>query len=138
MIAVVYTLNPRWTFRMMAIANIYLSTRPDVKFIATNDDSVFSTGTRLMPDVGALLVAQEVASGRQADKVGKPDPFGFQVMQEEHGDLKNIVMIGDNLHTDIAFGANIGASTCLVLTGVSKESDIDDVKPTYVVDSFSI
>ena len=48
------------------------------------------------------------------------------------------MVIGDNLLTDIAFGENIGASSCLVLTGVSKEDDIDDVKPTYIVDSFTI
>ena len=84
-IAIVYTFDPNWSFRTLAIANIYLSTRPDVKFVATNDDCVFSTGSRLIPDVGSLLVAQEVASGREAEKVGKPSPFGFQIMQEEHG-----------------------------------------------------
>merc|ERR1719469_1191882 len=117
-IAIVYTFDPNWSFRTLAIANIYLSTRPDVKFVATNDDCVFSTGSRLIPDVGSLLVAQEVASGREAEKVGKPSPFGFQIMQEEHGLLENLVVIGDNLLTDIAFGENIGASSCLVLTGV--------------------
>lgn len=49
-------------------------------------------------------------------------------------------MVGDRLDTDIQFGINGGIASLLVLTGVSKESEIQaaDAKivPKYVLDSW--
>jgi ribonucleotide monophosphatase NagD (HAD superfamily) len=47
------------------------------------------------------------------------------------------VMIGDNMDTDIEFGAKLGINTCLVLSGVSKEQDINEIKPSYILDKLS-
>ena len=57
-----------------------------MEFVVTNDDPVFVAGGngRLMPDVGSTLAALEMASGRKAQRVGKPETFGLQVMLEDH------------------------------------------------------
>lgn len=49
-------------------------------------------------------------------------------------------MIGDRLDTDILFGKSGGVSTLLVLTGVTKETDISgpsasSIVPDYVLGS---
>lgn len=46
-------------------------------------------------------------------------------------------MVGDRLNTDIAFGANCGISTMLVLSGISSLEDAQaenaPAVPTYIV-----
>lgn len=37
-----------------------------------------------MPDVGATLKSIETASGRKAITLGKPKPYAFQFMLEDH------------------------------------------------------
>ena len=45
-------------------------------------------------------------------------------------------MIGDRLDTDIAFGRDHGCRTVLVLTGISKQSDVcDSLRPDHVIPS---
>ena len=53
--------------------------------------------------------------------VGKPYPLGFDMICEQQNltDKTKILMIGDNLTTDIAFGLNSGIDTVVVLTGVT-------------------
>ena len=121
-----------WNFRTIAIANLYLC-NPNIAFVVTNDDPAWRSGEsgRLMPDIGALLAGHEVACGRTAFRVGKPATYAFDnVMLKENPSLfdglskDRIIMIGDNLDTDIAFGFKLGINTCLVLTGISTEEDI--------------
>lgn len=46
-------------------------------------------------------------------------------MSKEHKitDKSRVVMIGDNLETDIAFGLNSGIDTIVVLTGVTDRDE---------------
>lgn len=55
--------------------------------------------------------------------VGKPYSHGFEIISEEHGitDKSKVLMIGDNLETDIDFGAVNGFDTVVVLTGVTTQ-----------------
>ena len=49
------------------------------------------------------------------------------------------IMVGDRLHTDIAFGNACGFSSILVLSGESKVEDIGKTigKPNFVLDSLN-
>jgi ribonucleotide monophosphatase NagD (HAD superfamily) len=81
---------------------------------------------------------------------GKPNPFVIGLICKEHNimqdsegiPLEKMVMIGDNLHTDIRLGSNAKIDTCLVLTGVSPSAEYvkeqvnlnTEVKaPTYIM-----
>jgi ribonucleotide monophosphatase NagD (HAD superfamily) len=44
-------------------------------------------------------------------------------------------MVGDRLDTDIQLAVNSDIASCMVLTGCSKREEIQDVKPTFVLDS---
>ena len=54
--------------------------------MATNDDPVWIPGdsNRGMPDIGAIVQAHEVACGREAVLVGKPNTYAMDVLLQDH------------------------------------------------------
>ena len=60
-------------------------------------------------------------------------------MRSLNADSEKFIMVGDRLHTDIAFGNNCKFSTILVLSGESQISDIGktDGKPDFILDSLN-
>jgi len=60
---------------------------------------------------------------------GKPNPAAFDIIAKDlrlfngENPIRNeqILMVGDNLETDIKFGNNLGFKTLLVLSGVTSE-----------------
>ena len=83
--AVISASQSRFDFRKLAIATLYLQ-NPEVQYVATNDDPVFVSGGsgRLQPDVGATLLPLEVASGRKAVCIGKPEKFCFEMIMKDY------------------------------------------------------
>ncbi|MGD9652224.1 MAG: HAD hydrolase-like protein, partial [Candidatus Dadabacteria bacterium] len=85
----------------------------------------------------AILACIEVASGKTALTVGKPESIMFEVALAEHlhRDKERLVIIGDRLDTDIAGGKRAGIITILTLTGSTRKEDIagSDIKPDYVI-----
>lgn len=54
-------------------------------------------------------------------------------------DLKKVLVIGDQLETDIKMGNELGADTALVLTGISQRADVErtGIRPTFVIKNLS-
>lgn len=104
-----------------------------------------------MPDVGATLAALETASGRRAHRVGKPGSFGLQAMLADHflaekeewtkpEFLSQFCYVGDNIEQDVYFGKNNGIGSVLVLTGIAKETDVEQITkaaPSFVLRKFA-
>jgi NagD protein len=90
-----------------------ISTNPDASV-----DAVVDGRHRVLPGGGALVAAFEVACGRKAVTVGKPEPLLFEMalnrLRVEAGDC---VMIGDRPDTDILGAQRLGIATALVRTG---------------------
>ena len=127
-------------------------------FVVSNDDPVFLSGPsgRLQPDVGATLKAIEVASGRQAVRVGKPEPHCLEVILSDFfaADkekwkskefLSKFLYVGDNLETDIMFGKKSGIDTCFVWSGITKFPPSDEtskrlaeIKPDHIMSAFTL
>ncbi|MUN29274.1 HAD-IIA family hydrolase [Sulfuracidifex metallicus] len=109
-------------------------------FVATNMDKLWPSKEGLKLGAGALVKAISFALNREPDFVaGKPNPWMLKVVMERSGvtDKDRIVVIGDQLETDVKMGNDEGIDTILVQTGISKEEDIDRVmiKPTYIVNN---
>ncbi len=112
------------------------------KFVVTNMDRLWPSKDGLKLGAGALASAIIYALNRNPDFIaGKPNKWIIEVAMEISGirDLKRVVVIGDQLETDIKMGSSIGADTILVLTGISKREDVErsEVKPKFVVDNLS-
>ena len=127
--------HPDFHYDEMKIATIAI--RNGAHFFATNRDPFYPSPEGFIPATGAILACIEVASGKTALTVGKPESIMFEVALAEHlhRDKKRLVIIGDRLDTDIAGGKRAGIITILTLTGSTKKEDIagSDIKPDYVI-----
>ena len=114
--------------------------REGIPYIATHPDINCPTETGFMPDIGAMMALIETSTGRKPDViVGKPHPPIIEAIVEKTGySVNQLAMVGDRLYTDIAMGAT-GITTILVLSGETKESDLESAKhqPDYVVKDIS-
>ncbi|MBN6186682.1 TIGR01457 family HAD-type hydrolase [Aneurinibacillus sp. BA2021] len=104
------------------------------RFLSTNCDRAIPTEEGLVPGNGALTAAIAYATGVEPTYVGKPEKAIVALALERLGlEAADVLLIGDNLETDIAAGANSGVDTLLVYSGFSQEADIEGAaaKPTY-------
>jgi Predicted sugar phosphatases of the HAD superfamily len=112
-------------------------------FIVTNMDRLWPSKDGLKLGAGALASSIIYALKREPDFIaGKPNKWIIQVAMELTGikDLSKVLVIGDQLETDIKMGNDIGADTVLVLTGISRKEDIEksSIKPKIVVENLSL
>lgn len=110
-----------------ALTEAATAIRDGARFIATNTDATFPTPHGPEPGAGALVAYLEVGSGRTADPAGKPEAPMADLVRSRFGDPD--LVVGDRPDTDGRFAQRVGARFALVLTGVTKRSDLP-VEPT--------
>ena len=108
-----------------------------VRYVATNPDRIFPGEDGPIPGTGMIIGALYWMTGRLPDViVGKPSKV---IMEEALRmlDLKpeDVVVVGDQVEIDVRAGREIGATTLLVLSGVTKKEDLSryDERPDYVL-----
>ena len=96
-------------------------------FVATNRDPIYPVADGLMAGAGSLVAAVVVASGREPDiVVGKPEPLLFETAAELAGmPLRDAIVVGDGLATDIRAANAVGARSVLMMTGVTTAADLE-------------
>ena len=94
------------------------------KLIGTNYDLTGPTEDGIAPACRALLAPIELATGKQAYYVGKPNPLMMRTGLKLLGvHSEEAAIIGDRMDTDIVAGIESGLDTVLVLSGVTTRSD---------------
>lgn len=74
---------------------------------------------------GAFCAMLAYAAAVEPIYAGKPDPVFFRKLCEKVGaDPHQVLLIGDNLDSDIAGAKAMGMKTVLTLTGVTRRSDL--------------
>lgn len=104
-------------------------------FIGTNADPVLLTERGLEPGTGSIVEMVRCATGVDPLFIGKPFPRLFETAARKLSkSLDRILMIGDNIATDIAGAQSMGMITALVLTGQTNQNELVDsaIKPDYV------
>ena len=96
------------------------------RLVATNSDLTGPSDFGIIPACRALVAPIELATGKKAYFVGKPNPLmmrtGLRLLDVHSEDA---AMIGDRMDTDIVAGMESGLMTALVLSGVST---LDNIK----------
>ena len=110
--------------------------RDGARFVATNTDSTFPTPHGPEPGAGALIAYLQVGSGRPAQVAGKPEQPMADLVRSRFGPPD--VVVGDRAETDGDFAARVGAPFALVLTGVTRRSDLPvQPHPAVVADDLA-
>src|SRR5829696_9101865 len=86
---------------------------------------------RISSPPGAILAAVEVASGRSAEIVGKPEPQLLFTALDRLGDGRTLV-VGDRVDTDLSAAAAAQLDAALVLSGGTTPDALNGFKPDPV------
>ena len=95
------------------------------KLVATNSDLTGPTENGVIPACRAFVAPIELATGKNAYFVGKPNPLMMRTglrLLGVHSD--EAAMIGDRMDTDIVAGMESGLETVLVLSGVTTRENM--------------
>lgn len=88
----------------------------------------------MLPGNGALTSVIAVSTGVEPIFVGKPEPVIMErALKELNLRKEDVLMVGDNYHTDILAGMKAGVDTLMVETGLSSFHEIENHahQPTY-------
>ncbi len=105
--------------------------------IGTNPDAIHPGKDGPEPGSGAFIAPFEYMTGIKPIVVGKPSKIIMEQALRKLGmSVREVLVVGDRVDTDVKAGKVIEADTALVLTGVTKEKDLSaispELKPTYV------
>ncbi|TQM62890.1 HAD superfamily hydrolase (TIGR01458 family) [Humibacillus xanthopallidus] len=136
---VIGDLGEGWTFTTLNRALRLLMSDPATPLVALGMTRYWRAEDGLRLDAGAFVRALEYAAGRTAVVAGKPDPTFFgSAVEALHVPADQVVMVGDDIHTDIAGAQRAGLTGVLVRTGKFSASDLEgDVRPHAVLDSLA-
>ena len=106
------------------------------RLIGTNPDVSGPIETGITPSTAALVAPIEIASGKKAYFVGKPNPLMMRIALRTLGlKREEAIVIGDRMDTDVRCGLESEIDTLLVLSGITQRNDIDKYpyRPQYVL-----
>jgi NagD protein len=107
------------------------------KLIGTNSDVTGPVEDGIAPSTRALMAPIELATGRSAYYVGKPNPLMMRIALKKLGcSREETIIIGDRMDTDIIAGIESEIDTVLVLSGITtlKAADKFPYRPHYILD----
>ena len=108
-----------------------LAVRRGADFLATARDPTYPQPGGLWPGTGAILAAVEMASGRKAEIVGKPEPQLMLTALDRLGEGRTLA-VGDRVDTDLAAAGAAGLDSALVLSGGTDRAELDGFEPAPV------
>jgi len=106
------------------------------KLVGTNPDITGPAEDGIVPATKALISPIELATGKNAYFVGKPNPLMMRIALKKLGlTREESIIIGDRMDTDIVAGIESEIDTCLVLSGITTHEMIDSFAyhPNYVL-----
>jgi phospholysine phosphohistidine inorganic pyrophosphate phosphatase len=134
---VIGDLASAWDFATLNRAFRLLHSNPEAVLIALGMTRYWKASDGISLDVAPFVAALEHAIGRKAVVLGKPAAEFFQAAADRLGvPNREIVIVGDDIETDIAGAQSNGMQAALVRTGKFRELDLaGPVKPDAVLDS---
>lgn len=108
------------------------------RLIGANPDVTGPGEHGIVPATKALISPVEMATGRKAYFVGKPNPLMMRnALKKINATREESIVIGDRMDTDIVAGVESGMETVLVLSGVTRREEVSryPYQPTRVVES---
>lgn len=108
------------------------------RFIASNKDRAYPVEGRFLPGAGSIVAAIEVATGRSALCIGKPEPFLFEeAIRRAGAGAGPVIVVGDSTDYDMVAAHRVGATGVLILTGLTEHAAVEgasgEARPDHVI-----
>jgi NagD protein len=106
------------------------------KLIGTNPDISGPVETGIIPSTKALIAPIEIATGKKAYYLGKPNPLMMRIALKRLGvKREDAIVIGDRMDTDVRCGLESELETLLVLSGITDRTEIDNFpyRPHFIL-----
>jgi HAD superfamily hydrolase (TIGR01458 family) len=138
---IVGDLGEAWDFATFNRAFRLLMADPRPTLVALGLTRYWRAEDGLRLDAGAFVRALEYAAGTTALVTGKPDQAFYETAVDGLGlAASDVVMVGDDIRSDIEGAQGAGLTGVLVRTGKFDPADLDldgDVSPDAVLDSIA-
>jgi HAD superfamily hydrolase (TIGR01458 family) len=135
---VVGDIGNAWSYPMLN--EIFSCLAHGAKLIAIHKNRFWQTEHGLQMDIGAFIHGLEYASNTQAMIIGKPSTNFFKVVLDEMQlSCRDVLMIGDDIDSDVGGAQAAGLSGVLVRTGKFRQAYVEhsEIKPNLIIDSIA-
>lgn len=129
-------LGDNFTYELLNTA--FLKLHNGARLIATQKNRFWLSDQGFKLDAGPFAVLLEYAADTESILIGKPaETFFKMALMDLNLPAENVMMIGDDIESDIIGANRLGISTCLVQTGKYRSEDLlkSKVKPDYLLPS---
>jgi len=106
------------------------------RLIGANPDVSGPVENGIAPSTKALIAPIEIATGKKAYFVGKPNPLMMRIaLKRLTVSREDAIVIGDRMDTDVRCGLESEIDTLLVLSGITSREEIDNFpyRPQYIL-----
>ena len=138
-VIVIGDIDDRWSYALMN--ELFRMVIDGAEIVALHRGRYWQVADGLKLDIGAFVAGLEYATGSIATVVGKPSPTMFKAAVDDIGlTTDEVVMIGDDVHHDVAGAQKAGIRGVLVKTGKYRDALVAStgIKPDLVIDSIAV
>lgn len=133
---VIGDIGDAWSYPLLN--ELFLNLMQGAKLIAIHKNRFWQTETGLNMDIGAFVHGLEYASRTEAMIIGKPAKAFFEMALETLShNREEVIMVGDDIDSDIGGALSVGIRGVLVKTGKYRQAytESSSIKPTAIIDS---
>jgi HAD superfamily hydrolase (TIGR01458 family) len=138
-VIVIGDIDDRWSYALMN--ELFRMVIDGAEIVALHRGRYWQVADGLKLDIGAFVAGLEYATGAVATVVGKPSATMFRAAVDDMDLIADdVVMIGDDVHHDVAGAQKAGIRGVLVKTGKYREALVAStgIKPDLVIDSIAV
>jgi HAD superfamily hydrolase (TIGR01458 family) len=135
-VVVIGDIGPVWSYAM--VNRIFQMLMSGAELVALHKSKYWQTAQGLQVDIGAFIAGLEYASGKQSVVIGKPSAAFFTAGIQALGmPAEQILMVGDDIESDIGGAQRCGILGALVRTGKyrTETAATSSVAPDMVLES---
>jgi len=97
--------------------------------VALHKSKFWRVDKEIKVDLGGYVALLEYTTDKKAITIGKPSPSFFNIAAQILGiDIKDLVMVGDDIYSDVLAASDAGLMAILVKTGKFQESFLQIAK----------
>jgi HAD superfamily hydrolase (TIGR01458 family) len=135
---VIGDIGDRWNYDLMN--QVFSELMAGAELLAIHKNRFWQTGKNLVLDIGAFVTGLEYAARKPAKVIGKPSTqFLYMAMNDLGLSQRQVLVVGDDVDSDICGAKNAGMVSVLCKTGKYREDYFirSDAVPDLVIDSIS-